>query len=177
MTRYAAFLRAINVGGRYVKMDALRAILAQEPRLANLQTYIASGNLIFDAATAAPELESAIERILQAGLGYAVPAFVRTADEVRAAAEFQPFGDAVQQPGAALMVSFLRQAPSADDTAALMDAQTQTDRLHVEGREVYWLRLPSVLPELISNATFERILGPATMRNIKTVRAMAQRYF
>ena len=39
MTRYAAFLRAINVGGRFVKMDALRSMLADVKELEGVETY------------------------------------------------------------------------------------------------------------------------------------------
>ena len=50
--RYVALLRAINVGGRTVKMDRLR-VLFEEMKLQNVQTYIASGNVIFDSSAAA----------------------------------------------------------------------------------------------------------------------------
>jgi len=47
MTRYVAFLRAINVGGHNVKMDALRALF-ESMKLASVETFIASGNVIFE---------------------------------------------------------------------------------------------------------------------------------
>ena len=47
MTKFIAFLRAINVGGRNVKMDALRQIFV-EMGFAHVETFIASGNVIFD---------------------------------------------------------------------------------------------------------------------------------
>ena len=46
MTRYIAFLRAINVGGRTVKMDHLRQLFA-DLGFAGATTFIASGNVIF----------------------------------------------------------------------------------------------------------------------------------
>ena len=49
MTRWVALLRAINVGGRTVKMDRLRALF-EELRYANVETFIASGNVLFDTA-------------------------------------------------------------------------------------------------------------------------------
>ncbi len=48
MPRYVAFLRAVNVGGRTVKMDLLRELFAQL-QFKNIETFIASGNVIFDA--------------------------------------------------------------------------------------------------------------------------------
>ena len=49
MGRYIAFLRAVNVGGRVVKMDELKKIFAM-PGINNIATYIQSGNVVFDAA-------------------------------------------------------------------------------------------------------------------------------
>ena len=52
MPRYVAFLRAVNVGGRIVKMDELRRPFAAAG-FADVETFIASGNVIFDT-TAKP---------------------------------------------------------------------------------------------------------------------------
>ena len=45
---YVAFLRAINVGGRVVKMERLRELF-EELGLTNVETFIASGNVIFES--------------------------------------------------------------------------------------------------------------------------------
>ena len=52
MTRYFTFLRAINVGGHTVKMDVLRQLF-ESLGFSNVETFIASGNVIFEAKTAA----------------------------------------------------------------------------------------------------------------------------
>ena len=46
MTRYIAFLRAINVSGRRVKMDHVRKLF-EALGFSNVETFIASGNVIF----------------------------------------------------------------------------------------------------------------------------------
>ena len=58
--RYVAFLRAVNVGGRRVSMDRLRAAF-QELGFEGVSTYIASGNVVFEAIGRASDLERAIE--------------------------------------------------------------------------------------------------------------------
>ena len=63
--RYVAFLRAINVGGHTVKMDALRAHLAALG-FADVQTFIASGNVLFTAPGDPAALEAQIEAHLAA---------------------------------------------------------------------------------------------------------------
>ena len=61
MTRYVAFLRAINVGGRRVKMHHLRELF-ESLGFSNVETFIASGNVIFDSpAEDTRKLEQRIE--------------------------------------------------------------------------------------------------------------------
>ena len=63
MTRYVAFLRAINVGGHIVKMETLRDLFTAHG-LAKVETFIASGNVIFESKAAADKkLELARERL------------------------------------------------------------------------------------------------------------------
>jgi uncharacterized protein (DUF1697 family) len=61
MPRYVAFLRAINVGGHIVKMDYLRSLF-EELGFTNVETFIASGNVVFDSSYKNPaSLEKKIE--------------------------------------------------------------------------------------------------------------------
>ena len=91
MTRYIAFLRAINVGGRTVKMDELRTLFAAMG-FAGVETFIASGNVIFAADHSdAAALQQRIEGELNQALGYAVATFLRTDAEVAAVARYAPF--------------------------------------------------------------------------------------
>jgi uncharacterized protein (DUF1697 family) len=65
MTRYFAFLRAINVGGGHVvKMDRLRQLF-ESLGFSNVETFIASGNVIFESSSRnAKNLEAKIEKAL-----------------------------------------------------------------------------------------------------------------
>ena len=68
MPRLVAFLRAINVGGHIVKMDQLRKLFA-ELGFANVETFIARGNVLFDSSSkSGPALEKKIEKHLKAAL-------------------------------------------------------------------------------------------------------------
>jgi uncharacterized protein (DUF1697 family) len=78
MPKFVAFLRAINVGGHLVKMDELRGLF-EALGFTNVETFIASGNVIFDSkATNVKSLERKIEKHLEASLGYAVTTFIRS---------------------------------------------------------------------------------------------------
>ena len=91
MTRYVAFLRAINVGGRRVKMDHLRKLF-EALGTSNVETFIASGNVIFDSEADDPRvLERKIEDHLQESLGYEVATFVRSTSELAGIARYRPF--------------------------------------------------------------------------------------
>ncbi|MEP6916296.1 MAG: DUF1697 domain-containing protein, partial [Acidobacteriota bacterium] len=118
MTRYVAFLRAINVGGHVVKMDHLRALF-EAMGAANVETLIASGNVIFDTARRNPAaLERQIEVGLRQALGYQVTTFLRTLPEVAAVAAHSPFGPSEAEADARY-VGFLKSAPGATACAAV----------------------------------------------------------
>ena len=170
--RYVAFLRAINVGGHVVKMADLRAIF-ESLRFGSVETFIASGNVLFDArrGETAP-LESLIEERLQKKLGYAVSTFLRTPAEL-AAAIATPFA-ALDDGAHALWVGFVKSAPAADATSRLLALASDVEAFHIAGREVYWRRGVKVSESKLTGAHLERALaGPSTFRNITTVRKLA----
>jgi len=93
MTTYIALLRAVNVGGTgKLPMSALKA-LCEEVGFSRVQTYIASGNVVFDSGLAAGEVESRLENRLLAYAGKAVKVFVRTAAAMKMVLERNPFAD------------------------------------------------------------------------------------
>ncbi|MGW7445274.1 DUF1697 domain-containing protein [Kitasatospora sp. NPDC054795] len=106
-TTYIAFLRAVNVGGRTVRMERLRALFA-ELGLGNVRSYIQSGNVFF--TTDEPDraaLTARIEEHLEQALGYPVPALLRTVDEVAGLLAAEPFRDVEVTPDVRLVVAFL----------------------------------------------------------------------
>src|SRR5688500_13209576 len=119
--RYIAFLRGVNVGGAHaVRMEPLRAMLVALG-LRDVETFIASGNVIFAAAGKAVSIERRIEACLERELGFAVPTFLRTTAEVAAVAAHKPFrGLGVVPPGAMLQVGFLKAPLEAEAHAAVM---------------------------------------------------------
>ena len=176
MPRYAAFLRAINVGGHIVKMDRLRALF-EGMGLTGVSTVIASGNVLFDArAKSAHQLEGMIERQLRDALGYDVSAFVRTASELAALTTCEPVERANHEtPDARLYVIFLAAPPSDESVRRLLAWRSETDDLHVAGREVFWLcRIKSSDSPVFKKNAIEKSLGvPGTARNITTVLKIA----
>jgi uncharacterized protein (DUF1697 family) len=174
--RYIAFLRAINVGGHVVKMDRLRKLFEGEG-FTNVETFIASGNVVFDGAGCGATLERTIESMLKDALGYNVATFVRTGAELRALAAHEPFSPAAIERATAFNVAFLSQPLDAKGKRALTALKTRDDDFDVHGREIFWLSRVRQSESMISNAVFEKTLDQrSTVRGISTVRKMAEKY-
>jgi uncharacterized protein (DUF1697 family) len=178
MSQYIAFLRAINVGGRNIKMDKLRGHF-EDMGFENVESFIASGNIIFETERVDRRaLEQPIEAHLEEALGYEVATFVRTVEEVGEIAGYTPFVKAMlERDGSNLYVGFVAEPPDNKAVERLHGHATEIDSFHVNGREVYWLCNTSSSQSDFSGAKLERALGrPATMRNIRTVRRLAKKY-
>jgi uncharacterized protein (DUF1697 family) len=173
--KFIAFLRAINVGGHTVKMDRLRELF-EALKLGNVETFIASGNVIFDsAAKDVRKLELQIESHLKESLGYAVTTFLRTPAEVAHAAVYEPFPAAPED--STLYVGFLAAAPGAEVQMKVAGCRTLCDEFQVYERLVYWLCHKKFNESLFSGAKLEKALGmPTTLRNLTTVRKLAEKY-
>lgn len=178
MPQYVAFLRAINVGGHIVKMDALRRMF-ETLGLANVQTFIASGNVLFDApAKNTATLETQIETYLKGALGYEVATFLRTPDEVIAAVAHSAFPAGDMAATSVMYVGFMRNALDAAALGKLMALANDIDHFQVHGRELYWLAHRHLGESPVTGARLERTLqAPLTLRNITSVRKLAAKHF
>jgi uncharacterized protein (DUF1697 family) len=174
--RYIAFLRAINVGKRQVKMDRLRAIF-QDAGFTDVETFIASGNVIFTApAQDGRTLEQRIEGVLRDQLGFEVETFLRTSAELDAVANYRPFGD--EGDAHTVYVNFVYEPLPADAAERLTALRTEVDEFHVHGREFYWLARKKISESLVTGPMMARAIGkvPSTNRNVTTVRKLAAKY-
>lgn len=178
MPKYVAFLRAINVGGHVVKMDQLRTLF-EGLGFSNVETFIASGNVIFDAsARNTRSLERKIEKHLQDDLGYAVATFVRAIADLPGIIDYKPFDKAeLESEGNVLYVGFLAEQPNDAVTKKLRSSATEVDLFQVFGREVYWLLRTKFSESQFSGARLEKTLGMSTtLRNINTIKRIAAKY-
>ena len=174
MPRHIAFLRAINVGGHVVKMDALRRLFERLGH-SEVETFIASGNVIFAAPSKnAGALERAIEAHLEKALGYPVATFIRSPEQLAAIGGYRPFPDS---PGTRLHVGFLSAKPAAAASRELESLRTGVDEFRVRDREVYWRIRGGFSDSKLTGAKLEKLLGvAATFRNLNTVTKLASKY-
>jgi uncharacterized protein (DUF1697 family) len=172
MATFIAFLRAVNVGKRQVRMADLRAEL-EANGFTDAETFIASGNLrVTTTMRSAAKVEKELERVMEAWLGFDVPTMVRTPKQLVAAYDA---GSDLKSPvpgSPRHYLSFLKDAPPASAAKELESWDEPKERAQVVGREVH-LWLGSDRPKL-TNATMEKILGTlGTARDWKTVTKLA----
>jgi uncharacterized protein (DUF1697 family) len=133
MTAYVALLRGVNlVGKSTLKMADLKAI-ADDLKLENARTYIASGNLLFTSDKPEEKLRRMLEKELQAHMGKEVRVMLRTAPEMEAVVGANPFTD---QPSNSVQAFFMNEAPPADLLATVRN-QADDERMATGPREVF----------------------------------------
>jgi uncharacterized protein (DUF1697 family) len=157
-------------------MDRLRALF-EELGFGEVATFIASGNVIFDAAGARATLEKTIEEHLHATLGYEVMTFLRSCPQLAVTASHDPFPQVRMTADDTLHVGFLRKAPSAAAKNRVADLSNDDDLLEIAGGELFWLRRGPFAESTLGGSVLEKALaGPMTLRNVNTVRKLAAKY-
>ena len=173
MPRCIAFLRAVNVGGRFIKMEALRTAF-EALGLAKVETFIASGNVIFETrARDLAALERRIEAHLHASFGFEIDTFIRTKAELAAIVAHLAFDAAEAAAANTHVVGFIAKAPEPAVAALLGRFETPNDRFQLHARELHWISSNKQSETTFSNAAFERTLKlRATFRNHSTLRKL-----
>ncbi len=177
MMKYIAFLRAINVGGHTVKMDDLRKLF-ETMGFSNVETFIASGNVLFDAESKAVSvLEQQIEKKLKDVLGYDVATFIRTEAELKGIVNYKSFPQSKLDAATAFNIAFLKASPDEKSRQKVMALRTDIDDFRIHGRELYWLCKKKQGESTFSNAVLEKTLGkPSTIRGAATIQKIAAKY-
>lgn len=176
MARHIAFLRAINVGGHTVKMDRLRGLF-EDIGLGNVETVIASGNVLFDSsAKDSAALERRIERHLEEELGYEVATFIRSPKEIVATLAHDAFAGSRQRtPESLLYIGFLKAKPVADVCNALDGCLTSSDEFRIHRRELFWSINGRSSDSKFGGPLLEKMLkARTTLRNVTTVKRIAE---
>jgi uncharacterized protein (DUF1697 family) len=146
--RYAALLRAVNVGGRKVTMTELKTA-ATKLGYENARTLVASGNLVFDTKKTAPaKLEAALEAAIEKTFGLVVEVMVRDPTDWAAIVKANPFPKKAKEDPAHLVCVVCKDKP---DTAAinaylktLREKYAKGEQLKIIGREIYIDYGPSI---------------------------------
>lgn len=161
MTTYVGLLRGINVGGRTLKMDRLRAI-ATECGFADVATYIQSGNVVFSSRRSATRVSAELHDAIPID----TTVVVRTAAQLQAVLDRVPWPDRIADP-TKISVCFLYDTarPTLD---AVDPASYAPDEIVVVGKDAY-LSTPNGLGKSkLAEPMMKRLGLQGTVRNWRT---------
>lgn len=177
MPTFISMLRGINVGGsKPIRMADLKAAY-EALGLLNVQTYVNSGNVVFDTSQfTAPELVTKLEAQFKKAFGHDIPLIIRDTAAFKKIIANNPFlksGREINEER--LYVTFLAETPTKDLVKNLVVPQSQDDEYVVKGQEIYLYCPMGYGTTKLSNNLFEKKLKvSATSRNWRTTNALYQ---
>ncbi len=173
--KYAALFKGINVGGKnIVKMSDLKQLLI-DLGLAEVKTYIQSGNAIFETDFNEEDLYNMIYCGFTDRFGFESNVIIRNIDEIRALIEELPFSDEeIKSAETAdpklehLYVCFLDNLPDKSKIDDIHKKYQGKDGLKMGKKELYLLFYQSIRESKLATIT-AKTFNSSTMRNWKTV--------
>jgi uncharacterized protein (DUF1697 family) len=166
-SRFVGLLRAVNVGGKNkIKMAELRKAMS-ESGLDNPQTYIQSGNLLFDSNKTPRQLEAKIAKLILSEFGHDVPVMVRDLSFIRKIVSRNPFQNL---DASFLHAMILESKPKPADVNMIADLDFGDDRFQVSSDLIYIYCPNGYSNTKLTNRFFESKLKIAsTTRNWRTI--------
>ncbi|MFN7991388.1 MAG: DUF1697 domain-containing protein [Candidatus Micrarchaeia archaeon] len=168
MTTYVAFVRGINVGGKTVKMDALRKMF-ESLGYNDVSTFKASGNVIFDASGSEKANTKKIESGLHKLIGSETRVILRAMDSLKEMVAGEPFKGVKDEPGTRLYVTFLPDG-ARPKTKERGDG---TYSMRAAGSEIYSVLSPAAKTVDIMGMLDKEFGKVVTTRNWNTVTGIA----
>ena len=175
MTTFIALLRGINVGGHNrISMAGLRSC-CNEIGWKNVQTYIQSGNLVFEAPGRAPAVEAALEKAVSMRFDLSVPVIVRTASEWGRYPAGNPFPEASANEPNLVMIALSKNPPITGTIEALRERAVTGESIE-QCEDAIWIHFGGgVARSTLSPGLMDRVVGsPVTTRNWRTVIRLAE---
>jgi uncharacterized protein (DUF1697 family) len=165
MPKYIALLRAVNVGGTGKLSMADLKQMCCDAGFENVQTYIASGNVVFDSKDSRAKVKSTLEKRLHEYAGKPVGVVLRTGAEMKAVLEANPFPKAAPNYNS---VFFLDEKPSKDALEKASGVANEEMRL---GRKEIYVHYPMGMGRSKLRIP---VAKAATARNMNTVAKLAE---
>ncbi|OGX61611.1 MAG: cytoplasmic protein [Paenibacillus sp. RIFOXYA1_FULL_44_5] len=172
MTIYIALLRGINVSGHNkIKMAELRGML-ETLGLSRVQTYIQSGNILFESGEGRETLRIRIEDEIRTAFGLSITVVLRTAEELERIIADCPYGNIALREGESVHVSVLTEAPPQKVIDLLADSERDNDEYRINGSEIYFLFRQSILDSKLGKK-LQKLGNTVTTRNWTTINKLA----
>ena len=173
--RYAAFLRAVNLGRNRRVTGAQLKTLFEEAGADDVATFRTSGNVVFEAPR---DMTRKLETHLEKELGHEMVIFLRTERELKALAAQEPFpADEVDASKGKLQVLLLGSKPSAANRKSVLALATEEDRLAFADRELFWLPSGGTQGSSLDQNALGKLLGKATQRTMGTIEQLSVKFF
>ena len=172
---YVVLLRGINLGSkRRVAMADLRSLL-EGLGYDDVRTHLQSGNAVLRAPTrSAATVEKAVSRAIESELGLEVNVIARTAQQMAAVVDADPFREVATEP-AKHLVTFLEKQPPASWLDSVDPESFAPEQAAVVGKQLYlWLPNGVQNSRLARNLTDKKLGGSATSRNWNVVTKLAE---
>jgi uncharacterized protein (DUF1697 family) len=166
MTRYAAFLRGVNVGGVTLKMAEVAAVFTAAG-FTGVKTILASGNVLLNSSASTAAVRTKAETALRENFGYDAWVLAYPLDTVREISAGYPFEREV--PDHHSYVTFVSDADVLDELTTLAGAAGET-AARGEG-VLYWqVARSSTLTSAIGKTMGKkRYKSSTTTRNLRTL--------
>ena len=168
MTRFAAFLRGVNVGGVNLKMAEVAAALT-DAGFTNVRTILASGNVLLESSAKVATVRKKAEAALREKFGYDAWVLAYDIDTVRSISDAYPYEREVE--GYQSYVTFVTDAAVLDELAALADQAGPDEKISRGVGVVYWqVAKGSTLDSTIGKTMGKpRYKSSTTTRNLRTL--------
>lgn len=166
MTRYAAFLRGVNVGGVNLKMAEVAKVFT-DAGFDNVKTILASGNVLLDSNFGAAKVRSGAEAALRQAFGYDAWVLAYDLATLRKIVQAYPFEREVPEHHS--YVTFVSDDAMLDEVAALA---TEAGETAARGNGVlYWQVARSATLDSTIGKTMgkKRYKSCTTTRNLRTL--------
>ncbi len=181
MQTYLALLRGVNVGtANRIKMEDLRRLF-EEAGCSRVETYIQSGNVVFEASDSEADIIRNTEAALLEGAGIRTNVILRSAEELRQTVARLPFSaDEIAAASArntdveSLYVLFSAEPPKPETLNKVEKPDASEDEFHIIGRDAYLLLSQSIRASKLATR-LQNALSPVTARNWNTTLQLLER--
>jgi len=168
VTRYAALLRGVNVGGVNLKMAEVAKSFT-EAGFTDVKTILASGNVLLTSGSGVVAVRKKAETALRDAFGYDAWVLAYDVETVRAISDAFPFEREVD--GIQSYVTFVSDPDVLDELAGLAVDAGQDEKIERGVGVIYW-QVPkmSTLDSTIGKTMGKkRYKSSTTTRNLRTV--------
>ncbi len=171
MRTYISILRGINVGGhKKIKMVDLKC-LYEELGFTNVQTYIQSGNVVFEyKKTDAIVLQQIIFEGIKEKYGFEVPNFILNSKDIESALKNNPYPHIEK-----IFFIFLSTIPEQVNIDKLSNYKYDDEYYTLKGKIIYYYSTGDYSRAKMGNNFFEKKLKViATSRNLNTTKKLLE---